>query len=225
MKRIFLKLAICTGLIAPFTTLASGVWKEVGLGHAPKELQLVHPDKFKVYSLDEATLKIQFWNLPANPDYAETITLSMPDGSTRDFKVWETPMMPAELANKYPDIRTFTATAIDDPTVTAKLDFTTYGFHAMVFDGDNTAFIDPWDNFHDGYYMSYYKNDVSAPESARMHCLVDSKNDLDGVGEQVNLTHSGLPKLAHKSINGYQLRTYRLALSCSNQYASAGERR
>jgi hypothetical protein len=221
MKKIFLKLALCVGLFTPIVTSASEVWKEVNPDRAPKQLQLFQPEKYRVLVLDEATLRIQFENLSTIPEQGTVISLPMPDGSRRDFIVWETPMMPKELAELTPDIRTYTATAADDPTVTAKLDFTLYGFHAMVFDGDEIAFIDPYDNFHDGFYMSYYKKDVSRPESARMKCLLHNGDESGPAGESMAMQGSGLPKLAHKTINGYNLRTYRLALSCSNQYAKA----
>lgn len=222
MKQIFVKLALCAGLIVtPYLSMASGPWAEVNQAKAPAQLQLIHPRLFKVYTLNESVLRMKMWNLPDNPDAAEIISLPMPDGSTRDFRVWETPMMPQDLASRYPDIRTFTGTAVDDPTVGAKLDFTVYGFHAMVFDGENTAFIDPFDNFHDGYYMAYYKKDLDRPASQRMICQHHSGIEQDPGGDAMITAETGFPKLAQKTVNGYDLRTYRLALSCSNQYASA----
>jgi len=221
MKNFVLKLAICAGLFSPIIAGASEVWKEVNASVAPKQLQLIRPDRFRVYTLDEATLRIQFLNLPSDALYAEVVSLPMPDGSTRDFRVWESSMMPQDLAKQYPDIKTFTATAVDDPTVTAKLDFTLYGFHAMVYDGDNTAYIDPFDNYHDGYYLAYYKKDLSRPIDQRMKCLQQSGDEHGPAGEQMEMAGTELPKLAQKTINGYDLRTYRLALACSSQYAIA----
>jgi hypothetical protein len=221
MKKLFLRLAICAGLVSPLFSNASEVWKEVNQNRAPKELQLIHPDQFRLYTLDETTLGLQFNNLPSDPNSAEIVTLPMPDGSSRDFRVWATPMMPESLANQYPDIKTYTASAVDDETVTAKLDFTLYGFHAMVYDGENTYYIDPFDNFHDGYYLAYYKKDLTRPADQRMICKQHGIDEFGPGGEPMLTSQTDLPKLANKTINGYSLRTYRLALACSSQYATA----
>jgi hypothetical protein len=221
MKQFFLKLAICAGLFSPLYSGASEVWKEVSSGMPPKEAQQIRPNRYKVYKLDEATLRIHFQNLPANADYAEIVSLPMPDGSTRDFRVWEESMMPQDLANQFPDIKTYSAVAVDDPGVTAKFDFTLYGFHAMVYDGEHTAYIDPYDNYNDGFYVAYYKNDLDRTFDSRMKCGVHSADENGPAGESMKTAKTALPKLAQKTINGYDLRSYRLALACSNQYAQA----
>lgn len=217
MKKIFVKLALCASLFASMSLSVYGNWKEINPDLAPKQLQLIKPEKYKVFTLDENNLKIRLWNVANTPDQGEVFALPMPDGSMREFRVWETPMMLPELAALNPETKTFTATAVDDATVTAKLDFTLYGFHAMIFDGDNTCFIDPWDNYRDGYYLVHYKHDLNRPANERMQCLLHNEPG----GEQLMHADSELPPMAQKTINGYQLRTYRLALSCSNQYARA----
>ncbi len=221
MKKQFIHLLM--SCLAGFSLQASATtyWQQVDAGRAPKELQRIHPTNFKVYTMNESLLKLQMWSLSENPDEGMIITLPMPNGSMRDFKVWHNPMLPAELSQKYPDIRTFTAYALDDVTVTAKLDFTLYGFSAMIFDGENTAFIDPYDNYHDGFYMVHYKRDETRDMNQRMRCEVHTAaDDLPG-GEQMVTANTGLPALAARTSNGYQKRTYRLALACSNQYAQA----
>src|ERR1700744_5243933 len=124
MRRLFTSLLLCAGISV--TATAGNLWQQVDAGQAPANLQVMHPNKFQVYTMDEATLKLQMWNLSTDPNESMLITLPLPDGSTRDFKVWQTPMMPADLAAKYPDIKTFTAEAVGNSTVTAKLDFTVY---------------------------------------------------------------------------------------------------
>ena len=221
MKHPVQRLLLCAVLFFPVITYAGNLWQQVNVQQAPKNLQLMHPNNFLVYTVDEATLKLQMFSLSNDPSQAIVITLPLPDGSFRDFNVWQTPMMPNQLASQYPDIKTFTGEAVGNATITAKLDFTLYGFHAMIFNGDNTSFIDPYDNYHDGYYMVHYKKDETRAFSDRMKCLVHSFDEHGPAGESMDIAQKGLPKLALKTVNGSQLRTYRLALACDSLYAQA----
>jgi hypothetical protein len=220
MKQLFTSLILCVSIFFSGIAGADNLWQQVAPAQAPKNLQVMHPTAYLVYTVDEATLKLQMWNLQNNLAAAIIITLPQPDGSFRDFKVWQTPMMPDQLAAKYPDIKTFTATALDDRTVTAKLDFTPYGFHAMIYDGENISFIDPYDNAHDGYYMVHYKKNETRAFNDRMKCLVQGHSASPG-GDGFYMEQKNSPRLANKVMNGYQLRTYRLALSADNFYCQA----
>ena len=176
---------------APLAGSKRGVansWQSVAVDGLPaKDAGRVYPQQFLAYTFDEAAMKAQLFELSEN--YAEgiVITLPMPDGSYRTFKVWQTSMMPAELAAKFPEIKTFTAEATNDRRVTAKLDFTAFGFHAMIFESGNTSFIDPYDNQHDGYYMVHYKKDELRTMSQRMKCGVTSDNLAPGSGTLLDL--------------------------------------
>ncbi|MBX2906785.1 MAG: T9SS type A sorting domain-containing protein [Taibaiella sp.] len=218
MKRTIVFAAVLFAAIFPAFAMASQAWRETDASRAPKEVQLIKPDAYRVYTLDELALRSQLQNLSADPQYAQIISLPMPDGSMRDFRVWADPMMPQDLAAQFPEITTYSAEAVDDARVGGKLDLTLYGFHSMIFDGAEVAFIDPYDNFRDGYYLAYYKKDLSRAEKDRMNCGI---HEDDPGGEASFLSQSGLPGLAAKTLNGYSLRTYRLALSCSSQYAIA----
>jgi len=126
--------------------------------------------------------------------------------------VWREDAMEEKLAQKYPQIRTFSAYAADDKSVTAKLDFTISGFHAIVFDHSGTYLIDPYSKENDGFYSCFHKKDVMHTEAQRMHCeLPDATADL----MSSNLV---APKLR---LNGTVKRTFRLALSCTGEYAIA----
>ena len=221
MKRLFTKLFLCAGMLSAYTTYAENLWHQVDPEQAPKNLQVMHPTNFLVYTVDEATLKFQMWNLSTNPDEGITITLPMPDGSFRDFIVWQAPMMPDNLARKYPDIKTFSGRAANDQRVTARMEFTLYGFTAMIYDRDYTSFVDPFDNYHDGFYMVHYKRDETRAIGDRMKCLVRGEDELGPAGESMDMIQSQLPKLAQRTSNGYTLRTYRLALSADSFYCHA----
>lgn len=224
------------------------LWQEFAAGDAPaKSLMRFTPKEYRVFSLGEPAMKEALWSLAAHPGSAYVFSLPMPDGSFRDFRVWYSPMMPHALAGRYPGIKTFTGVAVDDEHVTAKLDYTLLGFHCMVFDRGNTAFIDPYDNLGDGFYMIHYKKDETRNYTQRMLCEVNDGNDIGAAGKPVLLNHSGLPgtdlspatfspiehvetgvfdggsgfEAAALTSNGTLLRTYRFALSANNYYCRA----
>ncbi len=227
MKKLITCLLFVSLVLGCYAGFAQNIWEPVDANRVSPQLQIMHPVHFLLYSADEATLRVQLWNLSSDPAEGVTIALPMPDGSMMNFKVWQTPMMPDELAAKYPDIKTFTAEAIGNHTVTAKLDFTLYGFHAMIFNGEQTSFIDPYDNMHDGFYMAHYKADETRAFSDRMKCLVKSPDENGPAGEPMDIMQNQLQQLdnfgkpAQKTVNGSQLRTYRLALSADDFYCQA----
>jgi hypothetical protein len=167
---------------------------------------------YLVYKLDEQGLKT---SLQVSAKGIEKfVILPMPDGSFMRFGVQKSHLLPPGLAAKYPNIETYNAVSLEDPTITAKLDFTFYGFHAMIYAGENTALIDPEDNERTGYYTVHYKRN-EVPREGR-HLCATSEKDIDDAARQFKGTASG-----GRTLTGRVLRRYRLALSCSHQYAQA----
>lgn len=182
--------------------------------------QVLHPSRYATFRAAEQTLSSLLTGVSEDADAASVIELPTPDGALRSFKVWKTPAMAKGLAARYPGIETFTATAVNDRSVTAKIDYTPFGFHAMVFDGTNTFYVDPYSNVADGNYISYYKKDYPMPAGKEMRCEMGNEHD-EALGiKSESLTGSGLPELAYKSY-GTTRRKYRLAVACTGEYAVA----
>ena len=222
-KRISIGAFLCFVLVSGNVMGYSGLWQQVDYTKVPaKGTPYMSPRKYLVYSLTTAYLKQVLFTLSNNPNAGQIIELPMPDGTIRDFMVWQTPMMPDDLAAKYPNIKTFTAEAVGNHTITAKLDFTEFGFHAMIYNGSQTSFIDPYTREDQNYYIVHYKKDEQRAYNSRMQCLVNSTNhDELQQGEEMSLNNGTLPQLAAKTMNGYQLITYRLALSADHFYCQA----
>ncbi len=222
MKKLFFSAALLCGILAGQKANAeSKLWHQVPVSQAPsKSVMVFQPKNYLVYTFDEALLKMQMFGLSTDAADGMVIELPMPDGSFRSFKVWQCPMMEDELAAKYPDIKTFSGEAVDDRTVTAKLDFTLYGFHAMIFDGAKTAFINPYDNYHDGYYFAHYRTDEVRKVEDAMKCGGTVTGDPTAApAAELNMKEA--TKMAQRTGNGWSLRTYRLALTADHFYCQA----
>jgi len=217
MKNIRAVIIICTILAgnSSYAGYYSRLWQATDTTQLPVGItRVLQPAQYRLYALNSAAMQSFLYALPAAPEAAQTLQLPAPDGSIRGFRVWQTPVMEEGLAAKYPEIKTFTGTALQDPAVTVKLDYTPYGFHALVYDDGNTYFIDPYSNENTGYYQVYYKQDYARPGMQRMHCEADGDSDPAFLSDDEDIH-------PQYRINGSLKRTYRLALACTGEYAVA----
>jgi len=136
------------------------------------------------------------------------VSLPLPDGSSQRFRVVEVPVMHPDLAARYPMIKTYAAQGIDNPAATARLDVTPAGFHAMISDAGRTVYIDPTAN---GDVQHYVVFDKQAMVQKGFVCLNTDAQDI-------NVPQ---PTAFQRVPNGTQLRTYRLAMACTGEYATA----
>ncbi|WP_188548390.1 reprolysin-like metallopeptidase [Hymenobacter qilianensis] len=131
------------------------------------------------------------------------LSLPLPDGSSQRFQVTETAVLPPRLAALYPRIKTYSAQSLDDPKTTAQLDLTPAGFHAQILMGATTVYIDPAAPGDTVNHRVFYR---SAMRRGGEACLTtDVKRKL--------------PPTNQLRANGAQLRTYRLAVACTGEYA------
>jgi hypothetical protein len=215
---------ICTRLAAGILMLAfthsyagDNYWKTFEGKTAPSRLPMVvTPKEYNIFTLDQNAMRGFLFKLSTKFEEGRTIQLPTPDRKYRSFHVWMTPMMEPALAAQYPHIQTFTAVAEDDPNVTAKLDYTPYGFRAMVYDGEKTYLVDPYSDEPDGYYIAFYKSDfwnVSKAHGCGVGAFGDPTTPPD---PSAGTTEGGVTAAR---TNGSVRRTYRLALSCTGEYA------
>ncbi|QIL77211.1 reprolysin-like metallopeptidase [Hymenobacter sp. HDW8] len=135
----------------------------------------------------------------------ETIlSLPFPDGSNQRFRVTETAVLHPQLAARYPRIKTYTAQSLDNSTTTAHLDLTSAGFHAQILTGATTVYIDPAAPGDTVNHRVFYRAAMRPDDEA---CLTtDAKLKLPPTSNELRA-------------NGAQLRTYRLAVACTGEYA------
>lgn len=177
----------------------------VDITHQPKATG------YEIFKTDENALKASLF-AAANESI---LSVPMANGTVRNFVIRETPILQGGLAVRYAGIKTFTGTAVNNPAVIIKIDYTVYGFHAMVFGEDGISFADPADDTHSGYYTVHYKKDERQQEREISVCATIG---MEPATKDKPVDPS---PWAYRLTNGNQLRTYTIALSCSHQYAEA----
>ena len=178
------------------------------------------PDAYQTYTLDINKLKTSLENAPLEFTAAAksdpvTIALPLADGSFVDFVMVASPIMEEDLSEKYPFIKTYSGIAIGEKPGWVRIDFTLFGFHAMMRYDGNDVFVDPYSMQTTTEYIVYNKKDFTA----RNKSISCSFNDADANSRSINSISAQTSNTENRSIAG-TLRTYRLALACTGEYAA-----
>lgn len=207
-----------------------GVWKEVSDTSASfrSAERLNVPSQYRTFQLNKTMLRTILASAPEEMrgfGISSTIlTVPMPDGTFQRFRIEHSPVVEAGLIEKYPELgKTFLGQGIDDPTATIRFDLMPSGFHSMILSERGTVLVDPYSKNDTDHYISYLKEDGQAVES--FACDFDSQNAVDQISKVKKkgfLDFVPDAAVASPSVNsGTQLRTYRLAVAATNEYAQA----
>ena len=201
-----------------------GIWKEADIRLMSARDAQASPRAFRTLDLSRETLKELLGNAPMEfSDAALTsgvlLTLPMPDGTFGRFQIEESPVMEPELAAQFPEIKSYRAQGVDDPTATARFDWTPFGFHALVLSTNGSVFIEPYNQNDSEHYISYYKDDLQDgffPPQCEVSEIGGSSTELRrGLSGRL-----GLEGITPAVSVGTSLRTYRLALATTVEYTN-----
>ena len=128
------------------------------------------------------------------------------DGSLESFSIYESSVMAPELAAKHSEIQSYVGQGTRNKSAKIYLTTTVFGLHAMVLSSEGTYYIDPYTTDLRGY-MVYGKSTLTTERSYT--CSVEDPEE----GELPLATNSTL-------ISDNLLRTYRMAMACTIEYAS-----
>jgi hypothetical protein len=151
----------------------------------------------------------------AAADKRLTLTLPSPDGAFARFSIAESPIMAPELAARFPEIKTYTGSGLDDPTATTRFDWTLLGFHAIILSEKGTILIEPGDLGDVQNYVVYFQKDV-----------IGGTGECDVTDQDQKLAIARSPSLKNSQVSpavssGTNLRTYRLAAAATAEYTAA----
>jgi len=195
----------------------SDLWQEDSGGNSTSrwEVKSRSPvERGRRYRLQEGLLRQALDRAPREftagaLDQIEILTLPMPDGTTARFQIWESPVLHPDLAAKFPEIRTFGGRGVDDSSAVGRFDWTPDGFHGQIISPGGRVRIDPIRRGDTSTYTSYYSREASAEQKLFECYLEESGHAAGGSGGGV----------FDPITTGAQLRTYRLAMACTGEYA------
>jgi hypothetical protein len=221
MKKLLSLIIIATG----FTNMAqsqntSKYWKTID----EKEIvtqgtRQIIPKKYISVALQNNELQKALFAAPNErtvliKNSPTTVELPLPNGTFQKFSVVEAPIMEQALSNKYPFIKTFSVHGIDDPYASGKLDWNSFGFHGMISTPNGDFFIDPYTNTNFTNYITYYTADFEKDLSLRAP-------EAEFTGTNLQKTNKNNAVNSAMICVGDILRTYRLVIACTGEYAQA----
>ncbi len=194
------------------------------------------PERYSLYRLDEAQLKqalptavLDRTSRPsataADPG-ARIIEVPFPSGEMVRLRLEKTNVLAPTLGALHPEISTFSATGVDDPSIFGNLDLTPKGFHGLLLTPQGEVYIDPRSDGVDQFYATYYRKDYQPLEKdVGYSCGVDRthqsvKSEL-GFGDPLAPQFRSLSIPQQLEFNtGNRLKEYRIAVATTAEYTN-----
>jgi hypothetical protein len=144
-------------------------WQESKLAagklSAKGAVMAVQPKRMRSLTLDRGGFSALAFSAPLERTNAAAlsplvISLPHPDGGFQRFAINESPVMEPLLAERHPEIKTFSGRGLDDPRASLRMDLTPLGLHASVRSPKGAWYIDPLFHLDDSVYASYLGRDL-----------------------------------------------------------------
>lgn len=206
------KLTILFVLFGNFLIYNIGYSQEIEVWKSKSHAKILNSNSHKaIYNLDTDTFKKFLSKVPKiksqNKSRKNLMYFPMPDGSKEAFNVFEHSVLAPELASKHPGIKSYFAKSIKNPLNTIRFSMGISGFYGMIFFNNDVYYINPEKGVENEYFLASKK----AFETRSFECLFNEDKIFD---EIKNKTETAL-----RGPDDGLLRTYRLALACTGEYA------
>jgi hypothetical protein len=194
---------ICLPLTATAAVASTDYWQDASLRRLPAGMAA--PDAYRSLDLDFGALKAE---LDAHGSGAGTeLALPSPDGRMVTFMLSDAGTLPVELAQRYPQIRSFVGT--DSEGHRARIDVSPLGLNAMVFDHQDIWIVRPLVYGMGSAYVSFRRADANLA-GERFIC---------GTHGEIASVIPAAPGTA--TTTGTTKRNYRAAVAANHHYVTA----
>jgi len=217
LKNSLLLIAIVLFSVTGFSQNKPSFWSKANTNRIdqkeivfPKAL----PQKSSIMNLDFEGLKRALTTVPKREEInrISDVIVRFPnaEGNLEAFRIKEASVMTPELQVQFPNIRSFVGQGIDNPRAIVRFSFSPEkGLSSMVLSDQKTVFIEP--------YSSDLRTYISFVNSEMDIRTGDFVCETEYMEQQYNISDEEFAAL--RNANDGQLRTYRLALACTVEYA------
>ena len=189
---------------------------------APAEIAalpaFVRAEAGAVVRIDWDTLDAALAAAPADDAGAQgaPLLLPMPDGGLAEFRVYDSPVMEAALAAKFPEIKTYRVEGVTDPHARGRIDITPHGLRGFIRTDAGSVFIDPYSAQQREYASVYFLHDqLTMHARGGWACGVGHEHGEGDVAGEASPDAGGEPEGP-----GLVVRTYRMAMACTGEYGA-----
>ncbi len=173
-----------------------------------------YPKLYELFQTDFTFLKNELLKAPQEEQAQLTdglqVELPAVSGKPEVFYVFYAPVMAPELAEKYPELRSYKAVNAKDPSNIIHISVSPeFGMHFIGYNNKGqTYYVDTYTRDLNTYIL-YNRNDIS--NSSLFECLVPGNESSNTTDPAYNVA---------QRIDDNKYRTYRLAMACTTEYAS-----
>ena len=212
------QLLTATGIMASMMLSAQkNFWNQVQnvntFGKKALKERTTTPTDYKLYNLNVQGLKAELAKAPSRESQDESLVLKFPtaDGKLVDYIVKDAPTLSKELAAKYPGINSYVGYQKGNSGNTIRFSTSPFdGINIMYFDNSEVSYLDTYTN--DASTFIVYKRENLPAHPEKFNC------GYQGDDIPTSVAHSEIASKAPIVRDG-SLRTYRLALACTIEYA------
>jgi subtilisin-like proprotein convertase family protein len=192
----------------------NSLWQKVSqskINNLPKMDRASIPSAYELYSLNFNALKTQLQNAPlASNNIQSNVIIAFPNsnGEIQNYRIYEAPVMEDGLSAKFPDIKSYSGTGVEDTTASIRFSTTLFGLHVMSLSGNSdTFYIDTYTKDLNNYIVYNRKNITNG---RTFSCLIEDDAEAIASKNSPNVT----------LVNDGLFRVYRLAMACTIEYAA-----
>lgn len=205
-------IAVLLMAIATSSSHANNVWQDISVALARQTAStdvMVNARASRVLQADFSLLKVLL-----DQDRVD-IELPLPNGQMATYHFEYSPIAQQALLDKFPEIRTFKATDVNNSANSGRFDISPSGFRAMFHHNGELIFIDPQYKSQIDTYAAYYSRDAERTEPRPPDQVIESVS-----GSMNTLLNRSATANRSGGSNG-QLRTYDIAITTTGEYTAA----
>ena len=168
----------------------------------------------QVFTLNIEGLKQALTEAPKREQFStpSNVVLSFPnsEGKLESFRIVEASVLHTDLAERYPNIKSYAGQGIEDPTSVIRFSVSPLGFQSMRLSANKPA-----------SFIEAYTEDLSQYVVFKRVDKIDYTNDFEcSVTDSMNRNFNSGNDVAYRNADDGILRTYRLAVSTTGEYTA-----